>query len=131
MTEQLSTKIGKIYYSFDGKLVGSKRMKKIVSKTVSMLPTKIASFITSNCWFIGSMEDAWAFTFTGNDLKDHHLIFLSDELLSESDQQIQHSILHEIGHVVLAHRNSILVNQSREEIRRQEKEADEFANKYI
>ena len=28
---------------------------------------------------MGSMEDTWAFAFTGNDLKDQHLIFLSDE----------------------------------------------------
>ena len=75
------------------------------------------------------MEDAWAFTFTGNDLKNKHLIFLSDELMFQDSRQIKHTIAHEIGHVILGHRNSVLEKQDKEEIKEQEKEADEFAIK--
>ena len=77
------------------------------------------------------MDDAWAFTFTGNDLKHKHLIFLSDDLLSQNVGQIRYSIAHEIGHVVLGHRNSILAGQTKEEIRKQEKEADAFVNQFL
>jgi len=77
------------------------------------------------------MEDAWAFTFTGNDLKEKHLIFLSDDLLSQDTGQIQYSIAHEIGHVMLRHRNSVLERQTKQEVRRQEKEADNFAKQFI
>jgi len=45
--------------------------------------------------------------------------------------QIKYSIAHEIGHVVLNHRNSVLIAQTKAEIKKQEKEADEFARKYI
>lgn len=76
------------------------------------------------------MEDAYGYTFTGNDLKDQHLIFLSDELLFQDKNQIQHTIAHEIGHVVLKHRNSVLEQQAKEEIRMQEKQADEFAKSF-
>jgi hypothetical protein len=120
-----------IYHQFQGKLVGRSQMKLHVCKVVSLLPDNIAEFITSNCWFLGSLEDAWAFTFTGNDLKDQHLIFLSDELLSQDEQQIHYSICHEIGHVMLGHRNSVLVRQSKEEINQQELEADEFTRQYL
>ncbi|MFS8159341.1 MAG: M48 family metalloprotease [Candidatus Roizmanbacteria bacterium] len=106
-------------------------MKTVVCEVLTKMPDKTIKYITRNCWFIASMEDAWAFTFTGNDLKDQHLIFLSDDLLSESDAQIQFSIAHEIGHVMLDHRNSTLERQTKQEIRKQEKEADEFARKYI
>lgn len=120
-----------IYYAFNGKLVGTTLMKLCVCQTLSKMPDKIIKHITANCWFIGSMDDAWAFTFTGNDLKDRHLIFLSDDLLRENKEQIYFSIAHEIGHVMLKHRNSTLIKQTPEEIRLQEKEANEFAKQYV
>ena len=94
------------------------------------MPVEVQSFITEKCWFFSSMDDAWAFAFTGNDLVDQHLIFLSDELWKQPEQEIYYTIAHEIGHVILGHRNSTLIRQTRTEIRRQEKEADRFAKKY-
>ncbi len=120
-----------IYYAFKGKLVGTKFMKICVCETLSKMTPEIINFITSNCWFFSSLDDAWAFTFTGNDLKDNHLIFLSDDLLKEELNQIYYSIAHEIGHVMLKHRNSTLVKQSKVEIKIQEKEADIFAKQFI
>jgi len=119
-----------IYYAFGGKLVGTKFMQQWVCETLTKMPENIIDYVTGNCWFFGSMEDAWAFTFTGNDLKDHHLIFLSDELLSQHPRQIMYSIAHEIGHVMLKHRNSTLVKQTKQEIRLQEIEADAFAKQF-
>ncbi len=121
----------KIYRAFGGKLVGSSRMKHFVCQAVAQLPPRVSRYITRNCWFMGSLEDAWAFTFVGNDLADQHLIFVSDELLRQSPEQIEFTLVHEIGHVILGHRNSIQVNQSRAEIGRQEREADVFARRYV
>lgn len=123
--------IRRIYYSFDGKLVGNKIMKLQVCMTLTKMPGEIIDYITKNCWFFASMEDAWAFTFTGNDLKNQHIIFLSDELLFQKEEQISYTVAHEIGHVILGHRNSVLENQTKQEIIKQEKEADEFAKKYL
>ena len=120
-----------IYNNFNGKLVGTKLMKQWVCETLTLMPKEIIEFVTQNCWFFGSMDDAWGFTFTGNDLKDQHLIFLSDDLLNQHPQQIIFSIAHEIGHVVLRHRNSTLVKQTKQEIRNQENEADNFAKQFI
>lgn len=106
-------------------------MKINVCKTLAKMPDEIINYITKNCWLFASMEDAWAFTFTGNDLKNKHLILLSDELLFQDENQIQYTIAHEIGHVILGHRNSVLKKQTKEEIKNQEKEADFFAKKYL
>jgi hypothetical protein len=119
-----------IYHAFNGKLVGTTFMKRCVCETLAKMPDKIINYVTRNCWFFGSMDDAWAFTFTGNDLKDQHLIFLSDDLLNQHPRQIQFSIAHEIGHVLLKHRNSTLVKQSKQEIKKQERQADEFAKQF-
>jgi Zn-dependent protease with chaperone function len=127
----MQNKINNIYYAFSGKLVGNPSMKINVCETLAQMPEEIINYVTDNCWFFASMEDAWAFTFTGNDLKNQHLIFLSDELLFQEKAQIAHTIAHEIGHVMLKHRNSVLEKQTKEEIKKQEKEADEFAKKYL
>jgi Zn-dependent protease with chaperone function len=121
----------RIYIAFEGKLIGTPFMKRAVCETLNKMPQEIIDYITKNCWFFASMEDAWAFTFTGNDLKNQHLIFLSDDLLNQHPKQIKYSIAHEIGHVILEHRNSILERQTKQEIRNQEKEADKFAEQYI
>jgi Zn-dependent peptidase ImmA (M78 family) len=120
-----------IYSAFDGKLVGNAKMKRQVCETLLLMPEEIIAQVTKTCWFMASMEDAWAFTFTGNELKDQHLIFLSDELLLQDEAQIHYTIAHEIGHVVLGHRNSVLVQQSKAEIQKQEQEADTFAKQYL
>jgi Zn-dependent peptidase ImmA (M78 family) len=119
-----------ILRAFDGKLVGSKKMKNHVCQTLFHMPQDIINFVTKNCWFMSSMDDAYAFTFTGNDLRDQHLVFLSDDLFDQDNFQINHTIAHEIGHVILGHRNSTIATQTKAEIRMQEKEADLFAAKY-
>jgi len=106
-------------------------MKFYVCETLSYMPRNILKQITANCWFMSTLDDAWAFTFTGNDLKDQHLIFLSDDLLHQNPAQIRYSIAHEIGHVILGHRNSVLERQTKQKIRKQEKEADLFARQFI
>ena len=121
----------KILKAFGGKLIGSKRRKFFVVTTVEKMPQDIIDFLTHTTWFVSSMEDAWGFTFTGNDLKNQHLIFLSDELFYESANQIRFTIAHEIGHVILRHRNSIFSMQSKKEVEFQEKQADKFAEKYF
>jgi len=103
-----------IYSMFGGKLVGSTRMKRLICDVLTNMPDPIVKYITKNCWFMGSMDDTWAYTFRGNDLKNQHLVFISDELLNQDEDQIRYSIAHEIGHVVLNHRNSIMFKQKKQ-----------------
>jgi Zn-dependent protease with chaperone function len=125
-------KASEIKKLFGHKLIGSQFMKRMVTKTLQFFPLDIIKKITKTTWFVGSFEDGWAFTIRGNELKkNEHLVFLADELLDEDERQIIWTIAHEIGHVILGHRNSIGRIQSKSEIRRQEKEADEFAKKYL
>lgn len=117
--------------AFGGKLIGKPKVKTWVCETVLHLPADLIEFITKNIWILSSSEEAWGYTFRGSDLKDRHLIFLSDELFEEDKSQIQYTILHEIGHVVLGHKNSIGFRQTQSEIDIQEREADKFARKYL
>jgi Zn-dependent peptidase ImmA (M78 family) len=117
---------------FGHKLIGGSYMKRMVIRTLQKFPDDIATRVAKNCWFVSSFPDGWAFTIRGDELKkDEHLIFLADELLDQDEGQIMWTVAHEIGHVLLKHRNSIGKVQSKSEIRRQEKEADEFAKEYL
>lgn len=107
-------------------------MKYFVADAVSRLPQKIGEKVIGHCWFVSSFEDSWAFALRDEDLsKGDCIIFLSDELLAEDAEQIRWTIMHEIGHFILGHRNSILIPQTKSEIRKQEREADKFAEEVL
>lgn len=114
-----------------GRLVGGDLMRTSVAKAILLLPEEIGWPIIDNCWFFSSADDAFGYAFNGNDLKDKHLIFLSDVLFHERESQIMYTILHEIGHIALNHKNSINYVQSKEDVAKQELEADQFAKKYL
>ena len=120
-----------IVKAFGGRLVGNAYMKAMVSKAVSKLPGDISNHLIHSTWFLSSDEDSWGYAFNGNDLKGKHLIFLSDVLFDQGETQIIFTILHEIGHIILGHKNSIGYIQTKEEIKLQESEADQFAKKYL
>lgn len=117
--------------AFGGKLHVNKPLQRLVVATLAKMPDEVIDHVTSDCWFLGSVDDAWAYTFRGDELVGKHLIILSDILLEQPEEDIQYTIAHEIGHVILGHRNSILASQSKTEIVRQEREARQFAMQYI
>lgn len=119
-----------IRIAFKGKLVGNTTMKKYVVLALSSMPENIISFVTENVWFVTSFEDAWAFTFTGSDFQNKHVIFLSDDLFQQDPSQISWTITHEIGHVILGHKNRFSDKFSKERVAKQEQEADNFAQQY-
>ena len=120
-----------IAHRFGGKLIGTPMVKLAVSEVVALFPREIQEYLIEHVWFFSSSDDAWAYTFKGSDFEDEHLIFLSDALFAEEDSQIKYTITHEIAHVILGHKNSIGVEQTQSEIDKQEKEADQFAKKYL
>jgi len=89
--------ISQIKSAFDGKLVAGDFAKQLIAKTVAKLPIEKQEYLTKNVWFFCSLPETWAYAFHGNDLKNKHLIFLSDELFEEPENQIQYTILHELA----------------------------------
>ncbi|HSX57799.1 MAG TPA: ImmA/IrrE family metallo-endopeptidase [Candidatus Saccharimonadales bacterium] len=116
---------------FGARLVGKRVTKRFVIEALQLLPDEVVDFVTKNVWFVSSFEDAWGFVLTGEELQGKQLIFLSDDLFGESEKQIRYTILHEVGHVILKHRNAILQSQTKLESQKQEMEADSFAKKFL
>lgn len=103
----------------------------MVCGSLMVLPSETIKFVTNNIWFISEPDDAWALTFRGSDFQNQHLIFLSDELFEQRSDKVKHTILHELGHVLLGHKNSMGYRQTAAEIKKQESQADRFAKKYL
>lgn len=120
-----------IIASYGGRLVGGKKTKKLVSETLQLLPDELVQELITGCWILTSTPNAWAYVFNGDDVVGQRFIFLSDELLKQNKQQIQYTILHEVGHVILKHHNSINYRQTKWEIGKQEREADFFAKQFL
>jgi len=116
---------------FGTRIIGSGKMRNLICEVVCRLPQKTADFVTRNVWFVNSFPDAWGFVFQGDELAGKYLVFLSDELFDQPQEIQKYEVAHEIGHVVLNHRNSITSPQTKKEIARQEKEADAFAHRCL
>jgi hypothetical protein len=127
----MNTKLEKIRQKFGNKIIGSRGMKELILEVVSTLPDDTAYFVAENVWFVNSFEDAWGFVIRGDELKGKFLVFLADELFRQEEIDQRYEIAHEIGHIVLKHRNAISAPQSKAEIARQEREADAFARQYL
>ncbi len=118
--------------NFGHRLIGNKFMKRMVISTLLLFPKSIVNKVSKHCWIISSFEDGCAFVHRGKDIANKdYVIFLSDELLGSNEAQIRYTIAHEIGHVILGHRNSIGRLQTKKEIKIQEKEAHIFVKKHF
>lgn len=121
----------RIYHLLGGQLIGKPRAKTLIVETLAVLPMEMLQDLLPKLWIISTPQDVWAMTFKGVDHKKDHLIFLSDELFEQGEERIKYTILHEIGHVLLGYENSINRTQTQSEIQKQERQADQFAKKYL
>jgi len=120
-----------IEQKLENRLIGKRQMQEAVISALTLLPNDLADQVTKTVWFVSNFDDAWGFTLDSKDLGQRHLVFLSDELFFEPRQQVYYTILHELGHVVLGHRNAFFKPQTRQETEKQEYEADKFARKHL
>ena len=127
----MEKRLEKIRKDFGHKLVGNKHAKRIICETLLMFPNDIINLVTKNICFLASFHDAWAYTLDSRDFQNKHVIILSDQLFEQNREQIRSTIIHEIGHVILGHRNAFNAQQSREEIAKQEQDAESFTVYYI
>ncbi len=83
--------------------------KRLVCETLLIFPLDIIVYVTKNVWFVSSFEDAWGFVLKIDELKErgNYLIVLGEELFEQDSHAQRYEVAHEIGHVILKHRNAI------------------------
>ncbi len=127
----MQQEIEKIRKKFSGKLAGSKKMQNIVCETLLSFPKEIVDYVTENVWFVSSFDDSWGFVLKGSEIGNKFIVFFGDELFAQDKYEQKYTVAHEIGHVVLKHRNAILEPQTKAQTNVQEAQAHKFALKYV
>ncbi len=120
-----------IVYRFGDSNIVTDRELRLIAKSMTFLSLEIIDKITKDVIFASS-EYGYAWHFPLKYIQDKKsMIFLSPHLLKMSKKKATHIILHEIGHFILKHKSPIYDNLNQKEIKKQEKEADIFANGFI
>ena len=112
-------------------MVGDDQIKNLIYETLQIFPKQIVDYISDNVWFVSSFNDAWSFTLEADDLCGKAIVFLSDDLLRQDREQIKYSVAHEIAHVMLGHKNPYDSRPIKNQEKKYETSADEFAKYYL
>lgn len=110
---------------------GTNYLKQRVQDAINLLPLDLREYVLENVSFIGSFNDAWAYALKREDVSGKYLIIVSNELLMQDKSHIIATLVHEIGHAALGHKNSIGNIQTKREIRKQEQDAHHFTRRLI
>jgi Zn-dependent peptidase ImmA (M78 family) len=132
MSKKESYSLEEADYAFAGMNSVSEEFRVIIARALSKLPKEIVDWTAEAAFFFSSSEEYFAFTLRKIDFAHKQgFIFLSENLKWESEEKQAFMIAHEIAHLKLNHRSPILDRLSEQETRKQEKEADILATKWL
>jgi len=119
-------------YEFGGLNSVSDDFRRILAISIAKLPEKIIEWTTENLIFFSSTDAEWAYSIPIEfwNLKKG-FVFLCENLKNPNPHFQAKSIAHEIAHFILKHKSPIMHDLTDEESRKQEKEADELALKWL
>ena len=123
--------IEEIHYNLDiAKDSLSEKFVSLVCKALTYLDKKIADKVSDKILFISSdIAGASYIPLKSECTKDRKaIIFLSEFILKNEEKEILKDILHEVAHFYLKHK--INLNLAKEEINKQEQEAETLAIKW-
>ena len=131
--------IQEIWEMFGGMPVGprthrvSDEIRKILVKTFRRTPKKIVDWANDKLIFITSCEDHYAFALLKATSWGGRkgFVFISDYLLDLTEEEQILAVAHEVAHMKLRHKSPIFNDLTQKETERQEKEANELAQKWL
>lgn len=117
-----------IYLKGDEKLVTFRNpfLLDHISWTLSKIKKEIVDKIFNNCYFLITTKEDKGSYFHAGFFNDKCLICFSDSYLYHAkNKEVEFTILHEIAHYYLGHKNHLTNSLSDEERQKQESDADE------
>lgn len=112
-------------------LPGTKKLLDPHTLALSKVPKEIADRVLEECLFLMPNPGMGGFRVSKRLLQGKDVIVLSEKLLEEDQKYIVLTILHEVAHFYLNHKNRVLDGLSEEEDRKQEEAADRWARQWI
>jgi hypothetical protein len=112
--------------------LGNDDLRKEISHALSKIPMGIVDDLNENCYFLVESEVGKASCFPVGFFDNKAIIVISDVYFcSADDKALEYTILHEVAHHALKHKNPWQHGLSTEEYDKQEKEADEQVEKWL
>ena len=109
----------------------NQQLRYVVAKSLSKLPIEIIDKVTENCLFIMPKIEELGIYLPNDFIKDKQIFAFPEKLLEKEEHEIEHTILHEVAHYYLKHKNALIHNLSAEEYDRQEEEANKQVDKWL
>jgi hypothetical protein len=108
----------------------SKEMRTVLAKATSKLPKKVIEWVLGKVICVSSNEDP---AYCVSNLPKHYkgIIFLSDCLLSKSEEMQAFIIAHEIAYFKLKHKLAMFTSLTEKEIEKQQGEASQLAATWL
>jgi hypothetical protein len=112
--------------------LGNDDLRNKISVALSKIPTDIVDDLCDNCYFLIESEVGKASYFPVGFFDNKAVIIISDIYFkSADDNALEHTIMHEVAHHALKHKNPWQHGLSKEEYDKQEKEANEQVEKWL
>jgi hypothetical protein len=112
--------------------LGNDNLLNRICVALSKIPIDIVNDLYDHCYFLMSSEAAKALYFPPGFFDNKAIISFSDAYFKSADKKdFEHTIIHEVAHHALKHKNPWEHDSSEEEFNKQEKEANEQVEKWL
>lgn len=106
---------------------GDFELRKRVSEIFTTLPSEVAESVLQNCSLFMPRTIQKGMLIPENISKEKRIILIPEGLLND-EKELKHSLLHEVAHYWLSHKDPIELDNS--EYEKQEREAEEMVEKW-
>ncbi len=111
--------------------LGNEKLRFAVAKCLSKLPLEIIEQVTKNCLFVMPTIEKLGIYLTNDLINDKVIFAFPEKLLEKEKSEIEHTILHEVAHYYLNHKNPLIYTLSGEEYDSQEQEANKQVDEWL
>lgn len=135
-----------VWYMDAGVVTGDNNdLRAIIAELLTCVPSKVVEYVMDKCLILSLWEEekvshvkGATVTYRGADggyipnelIGDKDIILISERVLNGDRKHRDLTILHEVAHCWRRHKSGFLHDQSREEIERQEDEAQTLAHRW-
>ena len=102
--------------------LGNDRLRFLVANALSKVPRSVVDNVVNRCLFVMPIHEEKGIFIPKELLRGKCVIALPEKLLGEDEEEIEHTILHEVAHFYHGHKSPLLLEECAD--RQQEEEAD-------
>ena len=120
-----------VHHALDENLRAYDDAKAAIVHALTKVPARVVDSLASRCLIIvPSVESVRGIHLPRKILLGNEVIAFAERVFDLPDDETESLILHQVAHFWLKHKSAALEGMSKEEVKQQEKEADELAARW-